>query len=110
MWTRRIDLNICEPLINGFRFAEGLPLFKDRIVTVPEGAEGLKRIARDRIAWLEGQIAGRDYVCGARFTLADILLFVCLDFGNQVGQTLAPENVHISGWFARIAARPSAAA
>ena len=24
MWTRRIDLNICEPMANGFRFAEGL--------------------------------------------------------------------------------------
>ncbi|WOH51905.1 glutathione S-transferase [Bradyrhizobium sp. sBnM-33] len=24
MWTRRIDLNICEPLANGFRFGEGL--------------------------------------------------------------------------------------
>ncbi len=23
MWTRRIDLNICEPLTNGFRFGEG---------------------------------------------------------------------------------------
>ena len=24
MWTRRIDLNIVEPMTNGFRFAEGL--------------------------------------------------------------------------------------
>ena len=23
MWTRRIDLNICEPLANGFRYSEG---------------------------------------------------------------------------------------
>jgi hypothetical protein len=49
MWTRRVDLNICEPLANGFRFSEGLALFKDRIVTVPEAAEGLKRIAQDRL-------------------------------------------------------------
>src|SRR3954467_11508985 len=26
MWTRRIDLNIVEPGVNGFRFAEGLKL------------------------------------------------------------------------------------
>ena len=31
MWTRRVDLNICEPLANGFRYSQGLPLFKDRI-------------------------------------------------------------------------------
>ena len=28
MWTRRVDLNICEPMANGFRFAEGLRLFE----------------------------------------------------------------------------------
>ena len=28
MWTRRVDLNICEPLANGFRYSEGLPIFK----------------------------------------------------------------------------------
>src|SRR5215469_118788 len=49
MWTRRVDLNICEPLANGFRFGEGLGLFKGRIVTVPEASDGLKRIARDRL-------------------------------------------------------------
>src|SRR5258708_30904761 len=34
MWTRRIDLNICEPMANGFRFRQGLPLSHTRIVTV----------------------------------------------------------------------------
>ena len=24
MWTRRVDLNICEPMGNGFRFGEGI--------------------------------------------------------------------------------------
>ena len=60
MWTRRVDLNICEPMANGFRFSEGLALFKDRITTIPEAAEGLKRIARDRLTWLDGQIERQD--------------------------------------------------
>src|SRR5262245_61442392 len=25
MWTRRVDIRICEPMANGFRFGEGLP-------------------------------------------------------------------------------------
>src|SRR5260370_17772462 len=75
MWTRRVDLNVCEPLANGFRFSQGLPLFKDRIVTVPEAADGLKRIARDRLAWGAPKLAHRDYLCAKRFTLAAILPF-----------------------------------
>jgi len=110
MWTRRIDLNICEPLANGFRFSQGLPLFKDRIVTVPEAADGLKKIARDRLKWLDDQIAGREFVCGKRFTLADILLFVFIAFGGDVGQPLDPDNKNLASWFARVKARPSSAA
>jgi len=110
MWTRRVDLNICEPLANGFRFSEGLPLFKDRIITVPEAADGLKRIAQDRISWLDQQIADRQFLCGDRITLADILLYCFLAFGNAVGQPLNPDNQNVKGWFDRMAARPSAAA
>jgi len=110
MWARRVDLNICEPLANGFRFSQGLPLFKDRIVTVPEAADGLKKIVRDRLRWLDGQMEGREYLCGKRFTLADILLFAFLDFGRQVNQPLKPENHNVAGWFERVRARPSTAA
>lgn len=110
MWTRRVDLNVCEPLANGFRFSQGLPLFKDRIVTVPEAADGLKRIARDRVKWLDGKMTGREWVCGKRFTLADVLLYCFLDFGKQVGQPLEAENKNLAAWFERAGARPSAKA
>jgi glutathione S-transferase len=107
MWTRRVDLNIFEPLLGGFRFSEGLKMFQNRVVCVPEAAPGLKKIAADRIKWLDGQMAGKEYVCGNRFSLADILLYCALDFGNQVGQPLDPANTHIAAWFARVGQRPS---
>jgi glutathione S-transferase len=110
MWTRRVDLNICEPLANGFRYSEGLPIFKDRIITLPEAADGLKRIAQDRLKWLDKQIEGKQFLCGDRITLADVLLFCFLAFGNAVGQPLNPENKNVKAWFDRMAARPSASA
>lgn len=110
MWTRRVDLNICEPLANGFRFSEGLPLFKDRIVTVPEAADGLKRIAQDRLTWLDGQLQDKTYLCGDRLTLADVLLYCFLAFGTSVGQPLNEDNRNVKAWFDRMAARPSAKA
>lgn len=110
MWTRRVDLNVCEPLTNGFRYAEGLALFKDRLRTIPQAADDLKAIAREKLAWLDGLIAGRDFIAGDRLTLADILLFVFLAFGAQVGQPLDPANKNLTAWFERMKARPSAAA
>lgn len=106
MWTRRVDLNICEPLTAGFRFSQGLKLFENRMVTVPEAAPGLKKIAADRLKWLDGQLSG-DYLCGARFTLADIVLFSFLDFGATVGQPLDADNKTLAAWQARVKARPS---
>lgn len=110
MWTRRIDLNICEPLGHGFRYGEGLKFFQDRIVTVPEASAGMKKVAADRLAWLNGQMAGKQFICGDRFTMADILLFCMVAFFAKVGQPLDPANENITAWFERVKARPSAAA
>jgi len=110
MWTRRIDLNICEPMANGFRYSQGLALFTPRMRCLPEAADGLKAIAQDKITWLDGLMAGKTFVAGDRLTLADILLFCFLDFGAGVGQPLNPANKNVGAWFERMKARPSAAA
>lgn len=109
-WTRWADLNVCEPLANGFRYSEGLPLFQDRMRCVPEAAPGLKACAQDKLEWLDGQLAGRDFLAGDRFTLADILLSAFLAFGEQVGQPLNRDLKTLSAWYDRCRARDSAAA
>ncbi|HEX4710732.1 glutathione S-transferase family protein [Phenylobacterium sp.] len=109
MWTRRADIKICEPMANGFRYAEGLALFQNRMRCLPEAAPGLKAVAKDGLEWMEGQFKG-PWIAGERFTLADILLFAFLDFGAQVGQPLDPAFGKLTDWFARVKARPSAAA
>ncbi len=110
MWTRRIDLGICEPLANGFRFSEGLPMFESRMRCLPEAADGLKAIAKDKLIWLDGLMAGKTWVCGDRFTLADIMLYCFVTFGAAVGQPLPEDCTHIAAWLERAGARPSASA
>jgi glutathione S-transferase len=110
MWVRRVDLNIVENLANGFRFAEGLKLFENRIHVIPQAAADLKAIAQEKITWLDGLMAGKTWICGDRFTLADVLLYCFLDFGAQVGQPLNTANSNIMAWFERVKARPSTAA
>jgi len=110
MWTRRIDLNIVEPMANGFRYSQGLPIFKDRIPTAPEAADGLKRISQDRMLWLDKMVTGKQFICGDRLTYADIHLFAFLDFGNQIGQPINPEASTLLAMYGRMKARPSASA
>jgi glutathione S-transferase len=109
-WQRRIEQGITENVYNGFRFTEGLDLFKDRMLCRPEAGPGLKAIAQDRLKWLDGQITGRDYIVPNRFTISDIILYCALDFAAGVGQTIDPTLKNVTGWFKRIEARPSATA
>ena len=109
-WTRWADLNVCEPLANGFRFSEGLPLFQDRMRCVPEAAPGLKACAQDKLEWLDGQLGDRAFLAGETFTLADILLSSFLAFGEQVGQPLNRDLKTLSAWYDRCQARESAKA
>jgi glutathione S-transferase len=110
MWTRRIDLNIVEPATNGFRFAEGLKMFQNRVRCIPQAADDLKATARDKLAWLDGLMGAKPFIAGNKLTMADILLFAFLDFLNKVGQPLDPGLKNLGAWFGRMKARPSAAA
>jgi len=110
MWARRIDLNIVEPMANGFRFSDGIKMFETRVHVIPQAAEDLKQIAREKLAWLDRLMAGKTYVCGERLSLADILLYAFLEFGGRVGQKLDPGLTTLAAWYERMKARPSAKA
>src|SRR5256885_1961224 len=81
MWTRRVDLNICEPLANGYRYGEALKFFEKRIPVAPEASPGLKMVAQNRLKWLDGQMADRrDYLRGRRFSPAGLHLVCVVGF------------------------------
>jgi glutathione S-transferase len=110
MWVRRIELGITEHIYNGFRYSEGLGLFKDRLYCIPEAADGLKAKAQDQLKWLDNLLEGNDYIAGSNAGLADMILYCCLDFAQGVGQPLDPALKNINTWFARMDSRPSAKA
>jgi glutathione S-transferase len=110
MWTRRIDLNIVEPGVNGFRFSQGLKLFENRIRCIPEAADGLKATAQDKLKWLDGLMGDNPFIGGNKLTMADIMLFPMLDFMGTVGQSIPADCKNLTAWHGRMKARPSAAA
>jgi len=112
MWVRRIDLNILEGRSRAFR-ATGARAFyegKIKLLSVP-AAEELKALVEDRILWLDEQMAGKTYVCGERYSLADILLYRFMTFGAPAGRNNLPTGAdRLQAWYRRVAGRPAAAA
>ena len=108
-WWRRIELNITEFIHNAYHYAEGLERFETRIPVAPNAASDLKRIAQDRLHWVDGMFGSGPFLCGERFSAADIWLYVWLDFAQSVKQPFDLSLPNIGPWFERVAARPSAA-
>ena len=78
MWRRRVETNICQPMIFGFYFGEGLEIFRTRMRCIPAAAGGMKERARDGMRWLDGLLSD-EWIGGASFTMADICLYPYLD-------------------------------
>jgi glutathione S-transferase len=79
------------------------PLFR------PNTPDEFKSISRDflgqRYDWINGQLAGKKYLTGDKFTVADAYLFVVLRWSPRVGIDLS-KWPNIIAYMDRVAARP----
>ncbi len=64
-----------------------------------------RRRIRDRLAWMDGEIAGRDHILGDRFGVADAYAFAILRWSRGAGIDLAPF-ANLAAHMRRIEARP----
>jgi glutathione S-transferase len=111
MWVRRFDLGVVEPFMMGFRATVGRGFFAPRMALLSEaaGAEVLG-LMNGNLTQLDALLAGRIWVCGARFGLADILLGAILLFSTRSGVPLPDGLLWVPGWLARCEARGTFAA
>ena len=76
----------------------------------PGTPEATKTTAVDRIhnrlQWVEGELAGKQYLLGEQFTVADGYLFTVTNWGQYVGVDLAAYP-NLVAYRARVAARPA---
>ena len=108
MWWRRVEINICLPMVHAFYYKEGYDLFKNRVHCLPEAADGLKEKARKALQWLEVELDGRAFLCGDRFSVADICLFTYVDQLHDGGQPIDRRLRNFANWHERVSSRPSA--
>lgn len=109
MWQRRMEFEIFWPIANVFRHTHAF--FKGKHPQVPEFGEVSREIALKRLEWLEDELAdGRQFIAGARYTVADITALCGIDFGRVSGIRLGDAHPHLKAWHARVSARPSAKA
>jgi glutathione S-transferase len=108
MWNRRIEFNLLLPIADTFR--QRHDFFKGRIRQSPEYAEVQRLNAEDALAWLNRELAGRPFIAGDQFSIADITALVAIDFGRVSKIAINPDQANLQRWRTQIAARRSAQA
>ena len=74
---------------------------------MPDEAKALARTKLgERLSWVDSQLAGRDWLMGDTFTVADAYLYTVASWGKFAGVEIAPLAT-LSAYMARVAARPA---
>ena len=107
MWWRRVELNICQPMIMGFYFGEGLELFRTRTRCLPQAADGMKERARDGMRWLNALFTD-EWIAGSQFTVADICLYGYLEELADKGLPIPDDCTRVTRWLDAPRQRPAA--
>ena len=108
MWNRRMENEILSNTTGCFRHSH--PYWADRIEQVEAYGELCRRTVTDRMTWLDGELADRDYIAGAAFTIADITAICGFGIG-RVAKIRIPETLaNLTRWYRRVSDRPTVAA
>lgn len=108
MWNRRMEHEVALNCMQAFRQTHDF--FKGRIPQVPEYGAVCKEAALKRLAWLDGELAEREFIAGDRYTIADITALVGIDFGRVSKISIDPAQKNLQRWHEAVSSRPSAKA
>jgi glutathione S-transferase len=106
-WERRCELGVFLQATR--RFFHSSPFFASRVRQNPQVVEEAGQTLRNRLELINNQLQNQDWVVGS-FSLADITLFVGIEFAAVTHFMLDPAWEHVGRWYETIKKRPSAMA
>lgn len=109
MWQRRMELNFLSAVASAFRHLH--PAMKEwEVPQIAEWGEANKPKVLDFLAFLDGELADREFIAGDTFSIADITGMIGIDFMKPARIAVPDECANVRRWYAAVAARPSAGA
>ncbi len=109
MWQRRMELNFLSAVASAFRHLH--PAMKEwEVPQIAEWGEANKPKVLDFLAFLDSELADREFIAGDTFSIADITGMIGIDFMKPARIAVPDECANVRRWYAAVASRPSAAA
>lgn len=109
MWTRRAEFYLANPLMLTVRHSHPA-LTALEAVQVRQVAEHNRLGAEKVMKGLDRRLTDNEFLAGDRFTIADIVGVVGLDFARLIKYRPPEDYVHLARWLEACRARPAAQA
>ena len=108
MWTRRCEFYLANPIMLTVRHSHPA-LAALEAVQIPQLAEYNKVAAEKFMKTLDRRLSEHEFLAADRFTIADVVAVVGLDFARMIKYRPPEELTHLARWLAECRARPAAA-
>jgi glutathione S-transferase len=109
MWQRRLEFGLLSGVAAVFRHLHPAMAVMEAPQVPAWGEANRDRVARF-LNLLDAHLAGREFVCGGRFTVADITGLIGIDLMKPAKLSLPEGLEHVRRWHSALSARPSAVA
>lgn len=109
MWQRRMELNLMATVAQAFRHIH--PAMKEwEVPQIPEWGEANKPKAIEFLRILDRELAGREFIAGDEYSIADITGMIAVDFMKPARIAVPEDLANVIRWHRAVSARPSATA
>lgn len=109
MWQRRMELNLMAAVAQAFRHIH--PAMKEwEVPQIAEWGEANKPKAVEFLGILDRELAGREFIAGDEFSIADITGMIAVDFMKPARIAVPEDLTNVIRWHRAVSARPSATA
>ncbi|HUN51183.1 MAG TPA: glutathione S-transferase family protein [Candidatus Sulfotelmatobacter sp.] len=106
MWNRRAELEVMLPAIDVFVHTHAF--WKGRRPQLADYGQLARERVLKNMAWLDRELGTREFLAGARYSMADITLQCGLLLGKNTGTPIPDGMANLKRWFAAVTARPTA--
>jgi len=109
MWNRRMELNLLAAVASVFRHLHPA-MIEMEVPQVAAWGEANKAKVMEVLEWLDGELAGRPFIAGDSYTIADITAMVAVDFMKPAKLAVPDDHANLLRWHGEVSSRPSASA
>lgn len=109
MWTRRCEFYLANPIMLSVRHTHPA-LAALEATQMPQLADYNRLAAEKYMRSLDRRLADREWIAADRFTIADVVAAVGLDFARLIKYRPPEELTHLNRWLGAARARPAAGA